>query len=149
MTNLPSPRPKLTPYLTIIPDRRPVQKTHSNIGHAKNALNGRIGYYSGSPCDMELYEHVDGDWKLLYRIAKGERVAPWQVEALKKQTEKKENNARARKLAAEKEARDAANAAYNVLFPPNVSGTLSTNRSVFVMAYVLGYQSAKEEYEYD
>lgn len=90
----PSPQPKLTPYLTIIPDRRPVQKTHTNIGHAKNALNGRIGIYGrGASEDMELYEHVDGEWKLLYSIKKGEKEAPWRKEELEKARKKREADA--------------------------------------------------------
>lgn len=86
---LPSPQPKVMPYLTIIPSRRPEQKLHANIGHAKNAITGKF-WYNGAESDMQLLEYVDGEWKVLYEVKQGDRVAPWQVEKLKKQAEKKE-----------------------------------------------------------
>lgn len=56
--------PKVKPYLTIIEDRRPVQKMHSSLGHAKNAFTfdrSRAG---------TLWEWKDGDWSLLHTITR-------------------------------------------------------------------------------
>lgn len=57
-----SPTPKATPYLTIIPDRSPVQKTHTSLGHAKNALT------YDKRREGTLWEWKDGEWSLLYTV---------------------------------------------------------------------------------
>lgn len=147
---LPSPQPKIMPYLTIIPSRRPMQKLHTNIGHAKNAINGKIGAYrGGAECDMELLEHQDGGWVVIYEVNKGDRVAPWQVEKLAKQAEKREAAEKKLKEAATSGARKEANAAFNRLYPANLSGTIAADRPSFVAGYVEGYMAARHEYGYD
>lgn len=61
------PEPKVFPYLTIIPGRRPEQKMHEKIGHAKNAFEQHPG--SGYRCRYgKLYQYIDGEWVLLYDI---------------------------------------------------------------------------------
>lgn len=75
---LPNPHPKPMPYLSIIPDRRPIQKLHANVGHAKNAINGRGGPH-GALVPMQVYEYVDNDWVLLYDIKKGDVEPPWRA----------------------------------------------------------------------
>lgn len=64
------PKPIITPYLTIIPNRRPVQKLHVGLGHAKNALTYDSSKYG------TLWEMIDGEWKLLYTVEKGETWNP-------------------------------------------------------------------------
>lgn len=69
--------------MTVIPYRRPKQKAHINIGHAKNAVSFKVSRYVGAECDMELYELRDGEWSLLWTIPKGtmESELPWKTGA--------------------------------------------------------------------
>lgn len=73
-----SPKLELPAYLTVLPSRRPRDKAHTNLGHAKNALT-----YSASSGIIRvwgaIYEWVDGEWKLLYEVWPGMKVkdAPW------------------------------------------------------------------------
>jgi hypothetical protein len=46
--------PKPKPYITVIEDRRPREKAHSNIGQAKNAVG--LQWWSGE----KLIEVIDG-----------------------------------------------------------------------------------------
>jgi hypothetical protein len=46
--------PKTPVWATYVPSRRPNFKTHTNSGHAKNAIN-----YAGRGI---LYQHIDGVW---------------------------------------------------------------------------------------
>lgn len=45
---------EIPPYLTMIPDRIPYQKTHRNLGEAKNA----VAYHAGG--GRYLRERIDG-----------------------------------------------------------------------------------------
>lgn len=69
-----------TPYLTVIPDRLPKQKVHTNLGHAKNAINYRTDAWGqGTPSECLLYEWKDDEWQLLYRVPAGtsKKNLPW------------------------------------------------------------------------
>jgi len=69
------------PYLTVIPDRRPVQKVHRNIGQAKNAVSYRDSFYTGIPCDIQVYEWKRDHWTLLWDIPAGTKSSqmPWKI----------------------------------------------------------------------
>lgn len=60
--------PVSTPYLTVILDRRPVQKVHTKLAHAKLAFDQFEGggLYPGRW--GKIYEQKDGEWVLLYDI---------------------------------------------------------------------------------
>lgn len=70
MTN-PNLIPQVKPYLTIIESRRPIQKMHTNIGHAKNAF--LYDEHRGGT----MWEWKDGEWVLLYTVT-SERLPPEQ-----------------------------------------------------------------------
>lgn len=59
-----SPTPRATPYLTIIPDRSPVQKVHTSLGHAKNALT----YDKRREGTLWEWNTEQGAWELLYTV---------------------------------------------------------------------------------
>jgi hypothetical protein len=65
---------KSFPYLTIIPTRSPMQKAHTNIGHAKNALTGANEDSHG--VKGQMYEWKDDAWRLLYTVTV-EDPKPW------------------------------------------------------------------------
>jgi hypothetical protein len=75
--------PKPFKAMTVIPWRSPVQKAHSSMGYAKAAINARVyssGYGGGgAACDMQVFELVDNEWKLLWDIPKGTKKQdlPW------------------------------------------------------------------------
>lgn len=74
---------KATPYMSIVEGRRPRQKVHTQLSHAKNAfdsprLNPLAGFaytIGGRPGGARhthgwgaIFEFVDGDWKLLFEV---------------------------------------------------------------------------------
>lgn len=64
------------PYASIIPDRRPVVKCHSNIGLAKLA----VGYSAwGGVRGGEIYRRTDDGWELVFRVESGTPASelPW------------------------------------------------------------------------
>lgn len=96
------PQPKLPEYMTYREDRSPKYKGHTNIGHAKNAVNNVISRYTyhrdntgkimrdpvtnrvlylpshvNSP--ISVFKLDDGEWKLLWDFPKGfpEKDLPW------------------------------------------------------------------------
>jgi hypothetical protein len=71
---------KSFPYLTVIPDRRPVQKVHTGLGQAKNAILFR-DYGRGIPRDCQVYEWSNEGWTLLWDIPAGATrdEMPWNV----------------------------------------------------------------------
>lgn len=141
--SLPSPQPKLTPYLSIIPTRRPMQKTHANIGHAKNAVNGKIASYSrGAECDMQIFEFKDDGWSLLYDIKKGDIEPPWREGELAEKARKKEAQLAREDSAARKEAKAEAERTYKLLRP----GHLYVYAD-YVDGYVEGYMKAREKFK--
>lgn len=73
------PAIKVYPYLTICPDRRPKQKVHTSLGHAKNAIIARDNWGVGLREDCAIYEWQDNQWHLLFEIPKGtcSRSMPW------------------------------------------------------------------------
>lgn len=140
--SLPSPQPKFSPYLSVIPVRRPVQKTHHNIGHAKNAVNGKWGGYRGADCDMQIFEHTEEGWKLLYDIKKGDMEPPWRAGELAEKARKKEAQMAREDSAARKEAKIEAERTYKRLRP----GHLYIYAD-YVDGYVEGYMKAREKFK--
>lgn len=85
---------KVTPYLSVVEGRRPRQKTHTSLAHAKNAFdtprfnplvegyNGRQGAWTHGW--GTLYEFKDGDWVVLYDVRQPEQSdgvqGKWKVE---------------------------------------------------------------------
>jgi hypothetical protein len=140
---LPDPQPKFTPYLSIIPHRKPQQKTHSNIGHAKNAVNGKWNTWRGAECDMQIFEFSDDGWQLLYDIKRGDTEPPWREgelaeKARKKQAQIDREDATARKVAT-KEAEEA----YNIICEEH--GYAPFTLLGYVTGYVNGYMRAREK----
>jgi hypothetical protein len=70
--------PKPFTHMTVIPFRRPLQKAHTNLGHAKAAISYKTGW-RGAESDMELYELKDGEWSLLWKVPEGTAYndLPW------------------------------------------------------------------------
>lgn len=66
MSNLPA-QPKVFPFLTIVNERRPKQKMHTSLAHAKNAFWGSS---SGAHRTGQLYKWAGEGWELLYDIPK-------------------------------------------------------------------------------
>lgn len=65
------------PYASIIPDRRPAVKCHSNIGLAKLA----VGYatWGRTVRGGEIYRRTDDGWELVFRVESGTPTSelPW------------------------------------------------------------------------
>lgn len=71
-------QPEVMPYLTVIEGRKPKQKLHKRISDAKNAFDTpkpNPVLYGGNKHQRnythgwgQLYEWVDGEWKLLYDV---------------------------------------------------------------------------------
>lgn len=87
------PKPELKPVMTNIPLRNPQWKQHRNIGQAKSAITNSVsgsngpgsGYYSHKNDEdnpLQVYELVDGDWKLLWEIQRRtpKSELPWNKE---------------------------------------------------------------------
>lgn len=68
-------QPRLPKYLTEIDVRRPRQKSHKALHHAKLSLRESLfGFWpfpEQSRGTATLYELVDGEWKVKYHIPKG------------------------------------------------------------------------------
>lgn len=140
--SLPSPQPKFMPYLSIIPRRRPTQKTHGNIGHAKNAVVAKFGYnVHGASCDMQIFEYKDDGWQLLYDIKKGDLEPPWREGEIEAAREKER-----RKVEKEKEddIRKAKSAARH--YYVNVIGDATgEDYKLFVEGYVEGFLYGRQK----
>lgn len=88
---LPS-KPKMLPYLSVVPGRRPENKMHTSLGHAKNAVqnypkNGGWRHdreKGGTVCGGQIYQWCSecNEWELLYDVAPGSWQAdlPWRNE---------------------------------------------------------------------
>lgn len=65
--------------MTHIPERTPKWKPHTNIGHVKNAIQGKMSYPRKTTCDMEAYVWEDDEWVLMWEIPKGTPYSelPW------------------------------------------------------------------------
>jgi hypothetical protein len=81
-----TPKTQARPYLTIIPNRSPREKTHVNIGHAKNAVQAKMSYRGAygyanyqTTVHIAVYEWLDNQWSLLWDIPSGtpESKLPW------------------------------------------------------------------------
>jgi hypothetical protein len=70
--------PQISPYLTIIPDRAPRQKSHASLGQAKKAVLNRLSI-EGLSTDIRVYKWADSGWQLLWEIKKGtlREEMPW------------------------------------------------------------------------
>lgn len=85
MSEQPDITPKIKPYLTDIATRRPRQKLHGTLHHAKAAVvNATWGYghNAKTPCGISLWEWRDGAWHSVYEIAQGtlRDDLPWKKE---------------------------------------------------------------------
>lgn len=96
-------KPPATPYLTVIPGRRPEQKVHKRLSDAKNAFDtprandkikvpyGALYYNQHTHGWGQLYEWVDGEWSLLLEVPQPsvitdkypyhEDTRPWRTDA--------------------------------------------------------------------
>lgn len=64
------PEPPAVPqYMTYLPGRRPSFKTHTNIGHVKNAIrSGRTPYGSREQHTLYAYELKDGKYEVMWEV---------------------------------------------------------------------------------
>jgi hypothetical protein len=71
----------IMPYLTIIPDRVPRQKAHTNLGQAKKAVLFRLrdDGDEGLSTPIKVYKWTDSGWELMWDIAEGtpREAMPW------------------------------------------------------------------------
>lgn len=148
MTEKPQPLrpPRPTPYMSRIPTRRPNDKAHLTLGHAKLAVGGKIDRYVGSYVNMAIFEWKDGEWELLYDIPKGTKVAPWKEESEKERAAKAKAARERAEIAEERRMREAAQKAYNAYVTDVEQHSIYTSES-FILAFEAGYRfgiSAKE-----
>lgn len=78
---------EMYPYLSVMENRSPEQKLHSNLGHAKNAIGQGGGYdyrndkYVRMARGGQIYEWdpIHNEWKLLYDVPARTPVSelPW------------------------------------------------------------------------
>ena len=61
----------ITPFMTVIPTRRPKNKLHTSRAQARGAISYQIPWSSGARVDMELHEFIDGKWVLIEDVPKG------------------------------------------------------------------------------
>lgn len=70
---------KATPYMSVVEGRRPRQKVHTHLSHAKNAFDtpkanklvaGKGGQYTHGW--GAIFEHIDGDWVQIFEIPQPE-----------------------------------------------------------------------------
>jgi len=91
---LPVPNPPQFLYTTHIQNRRPIDKFHTNIGHAKNAVNSHNG--------GTIRSLIDGEWSTLYDVPYGtdSRRMPWRIEKTKEeeQNRRKAESARSQQV---------------------------------------------------
>lgn len=139
LTPGPSPQPKFHPYLSVIPHRRPEQKTHTSIGHAKNAINGKMSRYRGATEDMQIYEYLDGGWSLLYSLKEGDMEVPWRAGELKEEARKKEAAAKREEERLTKLVRSQAEKKFTEEYG---SDSKYEDRIMYVDAYIAGYMQA-------
>jgi len=61
--------PPIPPYMTYLPSRSPSFKTHTNIGHVKNAIrSGRTPYGSREKHTLYAYELKDGKYEVMWEV---------------------------------------------------------------------------------
>lgn len=70
--------PKIMPYLTLIPNRNPRQKQHTDLGQAKKAILYRLDQ-GATIVDARIYRWSNHGWELLYTIPAGTTrgAMPW------------------------------------------------------------------------
>lgn len=75
--------PKVPPYLSYVRSRRESYKTHTNIGHAKNAIGFFINDNVGGKVRENLFvwEIKNGEYELLWNIPAGtlNTELPWDM----------------------------------------------------------------------
>jgi hypothetical protein len=81
---------KATPYVSIVPSRRPVVKVHRTLGLAKIAVAYGVTYFDPSTRSVrekvrggEIHQQVGERWELLYRVEADTPAAemPWKKES--------------------------------------------------------------------
>ena len=93
MSEIPAPSPYR--FRTECRSRRDFHKMHTNLGHAKRAINGSGG--------GKIFEWIDNEWKLLYDVKS--LPAPWQVEGIEKKRKADEERIDINRGKAERAAR--------------------------------------------
>lgn len=96
----PVPPPPVTPpYCTVVPGRTPGTKTHTSLGHAKNAVavptyagghrDGDAGHYCYGVRGGQLYEWNGTEWAVLHDVTPNspECELPWRQPAPSNTTE--------------------------------------------------------------
>lgn len=81
MTAPTPPDPPAVPkYMTYLPSRSPQFKTHSNIGHVKNAIRGGRGHWRGDIM-LYAYELKDGKYEVMWEIPGNAKLEdlPWET----------------------------------------------------------------------
>lgn len=99
------PHIKTVPYMTLIEGRRPHQKAHTSIGHAKSAVQGDYGR-----AHARVYVWDNDDWKLMWDFPEGRGSNykyPWETTQMKRKREA-ENDERFRRQVFEIEQRERA-----------------------------------------
>lgn len=144
MSKLLDPSAATSRYLSRIPRRRPEEKLHTGIGHAKSAVTayfsgGEFGYTGPS---MEIYELVDGGWKLLYSVVGGDLELPWKTGEL---TKKRKQQEKAKKDAERTEYGRIIDLAVAAHKKETYIGQPSLTLVEYVHIYKLGYEQGKED----
>lgn len=73
-----APKPKeVPPYMTFIPSRSPSFKTHTNIGHVKNAIRSSLESWSNR--SIYAYKLKDGKYEMMWEIPQNSKLEdlPW------------------------------------------------------------------------
>lgn len=132
-------------YWTHIPSRRKVDKLHTNIGHAKNAVNGIFsggrGYaYRGE--DIVVYKMVDGSWEEIYRVTAGDVELPWKRGEIAERERKAAEELERKRVTLEKEIKSLAQQAWAELHPQGY--VITQGFEDYCEAYRAGYMAARE-----
>lgn len=132
-----------TPYMSVVPERRPEQKAHMSIGHAKSAVGAKLNNYGhGSSYDMAIYEWKDNGWELLYDVPKGTSVAPWHEESEKERVVRAAAAQERARVAEERRVKAAAKKAYTEYLKEHESCGISRSEA-FLDAFESGYYLGK------
>jgi len=73
-----SETPEIHPYLTLIPDRAPRQKSHMSLGQAKKAVLYRLSH-DVLTVPARVYRWTHDGWELMWDIKEGthREEMPW------------------------------------------------------------------------
>lgn len=160
----PLPPVKITDqFLSRIPDRRPMDKLHSNVGHAKSGVNYYFNGFTGrthgnirirkaaaerkyehTGCDMEIYQMGENGWELLYEIKKGDEELPWRKGELAEFRSEFNKNVMSEEQKLKAHIEEAGIAALN---RDRISRYSHDGEGNYYKGFAAGYLLAKEEYE--